>query len=158
MKKSFCTLLVVLFTLSLMKPSEARAEIPVKAKAFMTIVGYGTAGGALLGAASLAFGGSTRNIAQGASLGLYAGVLFGTYVLISHHQKRYGSYDDRSSPYQDSSDIYSDEYREDEGGSSDAEAGRGGFFERYEVIQQKFANKRGSKMPPLQLNLFQYNF
>lgn len=165
MKKSFSLILVCLFTLTVLKPLEARAEIPVKAKAFMTIAGYGTAAGALLGAASMAFGGSTRNVAQGASLGLYAGILFGTYVLVSHHQKRYGTYDDRSSPYQESSDVYSDEYREDEGGSSGS-GSRGGFFDRFEVMQEKFHGeafslgdkKRGSKLPPLHINLLNLEF
>lgn len=166
MRKTFCTLLVVLFTFTMLKPGEARAEMPVKAKAFLTIVGYGAAGGALLGAASMAFGTSSRAIAQGASLGLYAGILFGTYVLVSHHNKRYGSYDDSSSPYHESSDIYTDEYQDDEGGSAGGDEGRGGFFERMQVLQEKFhgeafslgGKKRGSSLPPLQLNLIQYNF
>jgi hypothetical protein len=141
--------------------------MPVKAKAFLTIVGYGTAGGAILGAASTAFGTSTRAIAQGASLGLYAGILFGTYVLVSHHNKRYGSYDDNSSPYQESNDIYSDQYQDDEGGSAeDDPKSRGGFFDRFESIQQKFQGQalslgpkeKGSKMPPLSFNILQYNF
>ena len=167
MRKTFCTFLVLLFTFSVLKPNEARAELPVKAKAFLTIVGYGTAGGAILGAASTAFGTSSRAIAQGASLGLYAGIIFGTYVLVSHHNKRYGSYDDNSSPYQESNDIYSDEYQDgEEGGSSDEDGKRGGFFDRFEVMQEKFhgqafslgGKKRGSAMPPLHINLLQYNF
>ena len=67
---------------------------------------YGTAGGALLGLASLAFDGSGRNIARGASLGLYAGLIFGGYVIVSHYQRTHpspvepGSYgDDSESPY-----------------------------------------------------------
>ena len=164
-KKSFLTLLVVLFTFTFVAPKEAKAEMPVKAKAFLTIVGYGTAGGAILGAASTAFGTSTRAIAQGASLGLYAGILFGTYVLVSHHNKRYGSYDDNSSPYGQSSDIYSDDYQEDEGG--DRKGFRsGGFFDRFEPIQEKFETnafslggpKRGTRIPPLKINVIQYNF
>lgn len=123
----------------------------------MTITAYGTAGGALMGAASMAFGGTTRNIAQGASLGLYAGILFGAYVLVSHHNKRYGSYDDRNSPYSESTDIYSDEYHEDEGGSN-RNSSRGGFFDRFEVMQEKFETKRGSKLPPLQINFLQLEF
>lgn len=146
--------------------SKAQAQLPPKAKAFLTIVGYGTAGGAILGAASTAFGTSSRAISQGASLGLYAGVLFGTYVMVSHHNKRYGSYDDNSSPYREGTDIYSDEYKDDEGGASGEEKTRGGFFDRFEVMQEKFHNqsfslgikKRGGQMPPLQLNLLQYNF
>lgn len=167
MRKTFCTFLVLLFTFSVVTPNVARAELPVKAKAFLTIVGYGTAGGAILGAASTAFGTSSRAIAQGASLGLYAGIIFGTYVLVSHHNKRYGSYDDNSSPYQESNDIYSDEYQEGEGGGADGDdAKRGGFFDRFEVMQEKFhgqafslgGKKRGSAMPPLHINLLQYNF
>lgn len=157
MRKSFCTLLVVLFTLTMIKPNEARAEIPVKAKAFMTISGYGAASGAMLGAASMAFGNSSRAIAQGASLGLYAGILFGTYVLVSHHNKRYGSYDDNSSPYRESSDIYGDDYQSDEGGGS-GDNRRGGFFDRFEVLQEKFNKKRGSDVPPLYMNFLNYNF
>lgn len=160
-------LLVVIFSLAVLKPQDARAEMPVKAKAMLTIVGYGTAGGAILGAASMAFGTSSRAIAQGASLGLYAGIIFGTYVLVSHHNKRYGSYDDNSSPYTESTDIYGDEYQENDGGAGDSNsAPRGGFFERFEPLQEKFHGeafslgdkKRGSTLPPLYMNLIQYNF
>ena len=163
--KLFITL-SLLFSLSFaLRPMEAKAEIPPKAKAFLTMAGYGAGGGALLGAASMAFGSSVRAIPQGASLGLYAGILFGTYVLVSHHNKRYGSYDDNSSPYQDSSDIYGDEYQDDEGGSSESESGGGGFFDRFRVMQEKFygeafslGKKRRGAMPPVSVNVFQYNF
>lgn len=167
MRKTFVAFLAVLFTIYMLKPNSARAEIPVKAKAFLTIVGYGAGGGAILGAASTAFGTSTRAIAQGASLGLYAGILFGSYVLISHHNKRYGSYDDNSSPYRESNDIYSDEYQSDEGGSGEDDGrSRGGFFDRFETLQEKFhgqaftlGNKeKGSKIPPISVNILQYNF
>ncbi len=53
-------------------------------KAFLIICGYGTVGGALLGVASMAFGGKAINIAKGASVGLYSGILFGAYVIYSH--------------------------------------------------------------------------
>lgn len=168
MRKNICTFFALLFVLSFVRPEAARAEIPVKAKAFLTIVGYGTAGGAILGAASMAFGTNSRAIPQGASLGLYAGILFGTYVLVSHHNKRYGSYDDNNSPYSESSDIYGDEYQDGDGGGGDdgSEAKSGGFFDRFQVIQEKFHGnafslgdkKRGSTLPPLHLNLFHYNF
>lgn len=157
MRKFIATFLVLLMTSSFVTANQARAEMPVKAKAFITILGYGTAGGAILGAASMAFGNSSRAIAQGASLGLYAGILFGTYVLVSHHQKRYGSYDDNSSPYKDSSDIYGDEYQEDEGGSNDGESSSG-FFDRFQVMHQKFQTKEGGKLPPIHVNLLQYSF
>ena len=143
--------------------------MPVKARAFLTIVGYGTAGGAILGAASMAFGTTSRAVAQGASLGLYAGIIFGTYVLISHHNRRTGNYDDNSSPYQESTDIYSDEYQDGEGGGRGEEdqGGRKGFFDRFQILKETYhaqaftfdsAKQKGGKMPPFQLNIFQYNF
>lgn len=157
MRKILSTLLILL-VVSFLKPEAARAEMPVKAKAFLTIVGYGTAGGAILGAATMAFGTSTRAVAQGASLGLYAGILFGTYVLVSHHNKRYGSYEDNSSPYSESTDVYGDEYNSEDGGS-DGEGDRQGFFNRFESMTEKFkAKEKGSKMPPIHINLLQYNF
>lgn len=61
-----------------------------KTKAFLVISGYGATGGALLGLASMAFGAKPRAIAQGASLGLYAGLLFAGYVLYTHGQQQAG--------------------------------------------------------------------
>lgn len=159
MKKLFFTFFVSFSVILAFKPEPARAEMPAKTRAFLTIVGYGTVGGALLGAASTAFGTSSRAIAQGASLGLYAGILFGSYVLVSHHNKRYGTYDDNSSPYSNSTDIYSEE-----GGSGDG-AGNG-FFDRHrdlliKVQEQSLSHgykKRGSTLPPLQINLLQLQF
>lgn len=165
MKNSIKFLFVTFITFSLVTPNIARAEMPAKAKAFLTIVGYGTAGGALLGAASTAFGTSSRAIAQGASLGLYAGIIFGTYVLVSHHNRRAGQYDDNSSPYQESSDIYGDEYNSENGGADGK--GGSGFFNKFEVLQDEMnlnrftfdsEKKKGSQMPPIRLNLLQYNF
>ena len=167
MKKFSSVTFILIITLTLFRPVESRAEIPIKAKAFMTMSAYGAAGGALLGFATMAFGNSSRAIAQGASLGLYAGIIFGSYVLISHYQKQTGTYDDNSSPYQESSDIYGDEYDAGEGGGDDAgSSGKGGFFDRFEVIQehvqrQSFtfqSQKKRNAMPAVQMNLFQYNF
>lgn len=64
------------------------AEVDPKIKALGTMAGYGTVGGVLLGVASLAFGTSGRAVSQGASLGLYAGLLFGGYVVGSHALKK----------------------------------------------------------------------
>ncbi|HXH29621.1 MAG TPA: hypothetical protein VNJ01_02300 [Bacteriovoracaceae bacterium] len=168
MRKLLILFLVTLISFSAIKPQEARAELPVKARAFLTMVGYGTASGALLGVASLAFGSSTRAVAQGASLGLYAGIIFGSYILFSHHQRHAGSYEDNSSPYQEASDVYGDEYQGDEGGSKDGEEdSRGGFFDRFQLLKEKYHTQaftfqsdkqRGSRLPPLQVNLFQMNF
>ena len=161
MRKTFAIFLVLLFAITFLRPQEVRAEMPAKAKAMVTIIGYGTAGGAILGAASMAFGTSSRAIAQGASLGLYAGILFGGYVLLAHHQKKMGSYDDDSSPYKESSDIYGDEYQDDQGGSSEGEpSNSNGFFDRHQIIQNKFnhLNAKGSQLPPLYINLVNYHF
>ena len=52
---------------------------------FIVSCTYGVAAGALVGAATLAFtqqpGENLRNIARGASIGLYAGILMGLYVV-----------------------------------------------------------------------------
>ncbi|MDD0852679.1 hypothetical protein HBN50_06205 [Halobacteriovorax sp. GB3] len=67
---------------------EAKAEVDPKLKALGAMAAYGTVGGALLGTASLAFGTKGRSVAIGASLGLYAGLLFGGYVVITHAVKK----------------------------------------------------------------------
>lgn len=99
--KSLC--LTITFTLLFsFSHAHAASDSSAKAKAFLQVAGYGTAGGALLGLASMAFGGSSRSVAQGASLGLYAGILFGTYILYTHSYPSGGKIDD-SSPYDDGS-------------------------------------------------------
>ena len=162
--------MIFFFILVSFRPQEARAEVPVKAKAFLTMAGYGAGGGALLGFATMAFGNSSRAIAQGSSLGLYAGIIFGAYVLVSHYQKQVGTYDDNSSPYQESNDVYGDEYNSQEGGG-DADSGsnskRGGFFDRFQLMQEHMHNqsftfqsekRKGSSLPPIHMNLIEYHF
>jgi hypothetical protein len=158
MKKLTSSLLLVVFFFSLLPIRNAHAEIPVKARAFITMAAYGAGGGALVGAASLAFGATGRAVAQGASLGLYAGILFGTYVLVAHHNRRQGYYDDNSSPYRQSSDIYGDGYQSDEGGSSSGDDSKSGFFDRIQSMHVKLGQKKGAHVPPLYLNIFQYHF
>ena len=158
MKKFITAILTFVIFSTLLPIRQAKAEIPVKARAFMMVTAYGAAGGALLGAASLAFGTNGRAVAQGASLGLYAGILFGTYVLVSHHHRRQGTYDDNSSPYRSSSDIYGDGYQSDEGGSSSGEDSQSGFFDRIQSMNIKFGDKKGARVPPLYMNIFQYHF
>ena len=118
----------------------------------------------MLGMASMAFGTTSRAIAQGASLGLYAGIIFGTYVLVSHHQKRQGSYEDKSSPYQNSSDVYGDEYQEDEGGGGSGS--EDGLFNRIQTLEERFHQKTfafgikrpGGHLPPVRVNLLEIQF
>ena len=63
------------------KASQSDSEM----KAFVTSSTYGVLAGALVGAATLAFtenpSDHLRNVAKGASLGLYAGILLGVYVV-----------------------------------------------------------------------------
>lgn len=156
MRKIVCTFLVILVA-SFANPQNAQAQISARTKAALTIVGYGTAGGALMGAASMAFGTSTRAVAQGASLGLYAGIIFASYVLISHHNRSRGSYSSDNTIYRESNDIYGDEYDSEDGGSD--QGAQGGFFNRFESMHSKFASKeKGGQLPPLQVNIFQLNF
>ena len=80
-----------------------------KLKILATMTGYGIVGGALLGTATMAFGTSGRAIAKGASLGLYGGLIFGSYVIINYEMRKRGYetaprddyYPDSRSPYED---------------------------------------------------------
>ena len=60
-----------------------------KAKTIGLNAVYGSVGGALLGVSSLAFGAKGRVVAKGASLGLYLGLAFGVYVVMTHGQGMY---------------------------------------------------------------------
>ena len=53
-------------------------------KTFGTSALWGTLGGALLGGAAMAFGTNASSIAKGASLGLYAGLLYGGYLMVDY--------------------------------------------------------------------------
>jgi hypothetical protein len=91
--------------------SSSAFALDPKLKILGTMAGYGVVGGALLGSATLAFGSGARSIAKGASLGLYAGLIFGGYVILSYEMKKrgYGTeqqqdyYPDTKSPYEDQS-------------------------------------------------------
>ena len=75
-------LFVTLLTLGLTISPAARAG--EAGREFITSCTYGTLAGTLVGAASLAFtkhpGNSLNQVARGASLGLYTGILLGAYV------------------------------------------------------------------------------
>jgi hypothetical protein len=78
-----CTFMAaVAVVLSLSVPQTARAE---PTREFIMSATYGVLAGTLVGAATLAFtdkpGDNLRNIARGASYGLYAGILLGLYVV-----------------------------------------------------------------------------
>lgn len=62
-----------------------RQSLADSSKEFFTSVIYGTVAGTLVGVATLAFtanpGDNLMNIARGASLGLYAGIILGAYLV-----------------------------------------------------------------------------
>ncbi len=135
--------------------------MPVKAKAMATMSVYGAGGGALLGFASMAFGARAKSIAQGASLGLYAGILFGIYVIASYEYRNSfpsGSYPEEASPY------YNDGGGEGDGEGYD-EGGGDGYYgdEEPQYWEGKkgldFELKKSSKMgAPIYLNLLNIRF
>lgn len=105
MKKLLISMTLI-FTL--LFSSSAMALDP-KLKILGTMSGYGVVGGTLLGAASMAFGASGKAIARGASLGLYGGLIFGTYVILSYEMKKRGYNEQpREDYYPDSSGQYED--------------------------------------------------
>ncbi len=86
MNQMKCRVLAILIIFGLaspmVAPSKAEAE-PMRD--FIMSCSYGVLAGTLVGAATLAFsdkpGDNLNKIARGASFGLYAGILLGTYVL-----------------------------------------------------------------------------
>lgn len=153
----------VMLIFSFMGATSAYA-LDAKAKALATMALYGTVGGAMLGTASMAFGTSERSIAVGASLGLYVGLIFGGYVVLTHAAKKHNwnfggpgqYYDDGASPYSE------DTPAGDSGGSF-----FGGGAAQYRQIKRdyqadqsfkKFYNKKTEEPPVFYMNLINYSF
>lgn len=164
MKKILVTIICSIFLFTAMPKPSAQAQIPPKAKAFMVVTGYGTVGGALLGFASMAFGTNSRAIAQGASLGLYAGIIFGTYVLVSHNRSMYpDEYDyPPTEPVPPSPGVMPGYYP---GQIPPAPPSGGGFFDssvnRVNELQERvasFNNKGENSLPPIYLNFLSLSF
>lgn len=167
---SACLVVASIAVLPWRAHAQDNSGLPPKAKAFVMVTAYGAASGAILGLASLAFGTSSRAIAQGASLGLYAGIIFGSYIIISHNNRTATPSYDNSTPYQDGEDDYGD-YGDDP--NAEGESKGGGFFDSAirnprsgaqvamnEVNSYRsFETKKGStSVPPLQMTLFSYQF
>lgn len=167
--KRFVLCLLIVFALSL--PTEKAHALNAKGKAFLVICTYGTVGGALLGFASMAFGTNSRAIAQGASLGLYAGIAFGAYVINSHGQQGAAGYEEEQ-PYIDPQQGPPPGYGQpplDNGGfgAPPPQEDTGGFFggsRALEVNQDlmynyrlKNQNGRGVTLP-IYVNLLQASF
>ncbi len=69
--------------------SSSGSGVDPRMKALGMMAIYGTAGGFLLGTAALAFDAPGRSPFVGASLGLYAGILFGTYVVVTYAVRKH---------------------------------------------------------------------
>lgn len=78
----------IFFSVVLLLTSFEAKGMDPKVKMVATMAGYGVVSGVLLGTASMAFGAGGRWIAKGASLGLYAGLIFGGYVLVNYEMKK----------------------------------------------------------------------
>jgi len=117
--------------------NRAQAELDPKVKVVATMAAYGTAGGALLGFASMAFKSNGRAIFQGASLGLWAGLIFGGYVVISHSIRQ-----SRGTSYPSGDDTEESQYPEDDQGpyqgSYNQSADRGGYAYNPYWIKHEF--------------------
>ena len=118
---------LVLALMSVVPYQNAQAMDP-KVKAVATMAAYGTVSGALLGAASLAFGTKGRSVAIGASVGLYAGLLFGTYVIVTHQMKQKGYFENppQTTPNPDNYYPGADQVTPYQPGFDGAGAGSGG--------------------------------
>lgn len=167
MKKYLSLFLIVLFILTFTS-KEVKAEIPPKAKAFLIVTGYGVGAGALLGFASMAFGTSPRAIAQGASLGLYGGIIFGAYILSSHESAKYPDSYQEYDPYQNvpySPYGYPAAPQPQPQMQEPPKPSGGGFFDssnRVLDIHEKWATfeqKKGEvNTPPIYVNFFEALF
>lgn len=158
---------VFLFSFVALFPAKKAQAIDPKTKAFLIVTGYGTVGGALLGFASLAFGTNPRAVAQGASLGLYTGIIFGAYVLTSYQQPGpQPEIDTYPEPYPRDPYAPGGGYPPPRGGFGEPPPqDDGGFFgspnraiEINQDLIRDFGMKKGSNMPPIYLNLLNMQF
>ena len=140
------TILIILSILSLSLTNITFAS-DSKLKVVGTMSAYGVVGGALLGTASMAFGSDSRSIAKGASLGLYAGLIFGSYVILSYEMKKRGYGESREDFYPDSKSQYEDSQSNNQLPE----------LENYKLVS--FQNKKELRELPLfKMNFLNINF
>ena len=143
--KKLITATFVCFTL--LFSSASNANLDPKLKMVVTMASYGVVGGALLGTASMAFGSGGRSIAKGASLGLYAGIIFGGYIILNYEMKKRGyGVESKGDYYPESSGPY--EYDQSNNHYN---------IEDYRLAQ--FENKKDPKKDPkFFMNFLNYEF
>lgn len=107
--RKILTSIFVCLAIALSTSNAQAQQFDPRLKMMLTMAGYGAVGGALLGTASLAFDSKPRAVAKGASLGLYAGILLGGYILVNYEMKKRGIGIDRDY-YPNTSDYYEDNH------------------------------------------------
>lgn len=166
MKKLLISLALVL---TFILPTSKAHALDPKSKAFLVMCAYGTVGGSLLGFASMAFGTNSRAIAQGASLGLYAGIIFGGYVISSHRDPNAPIDEYEQDPYGASPTGYPPEEGGIFGAPPPEDDGGGGFFGAPNRVQEinfnmvrnfrPLGTKRGHlNAPPVYINFYHSTF
>jgi hypothetical protein len=115
LNENFKILFFILTFIGMTSYSPRAEALDSKVKAVLTMAAYGTVGGGLLGAASLAFDTGGRAPFIGLSVGLYVGLLFGTFIVVSHKMKK----------YKDENPVPKENYYPDSDGQSPYEGGSG---------------------------------
>ena len=132
---------IIALTFLTFKPVSAQAfDIDPRVKTFLIMNAYGAVGGLLLGGATLAFDAPGRAPFIGASLGLYAGLIFGSYVVITHKIEE----DRRLNPQN---------YIED-----DSAGGYGDIENQLEAQPYEYMPGEKLRGPSFYLNLIKFNF
>ncbi len=147
-------LLSIVFLMS----ENPQAGIDPRIKAVSVVTIYGTIGGTLLGLASLSFGAKKRAPLVGASLGLYGGLLFGSYLIIGHAYKSYKGVRPISKDetyYPDTNSLY-ENVRSGEGG----ESGVGDVYEYRRNLDSKifWRKKYQRRFPSIYINFIKIQF
>ena len=128
---------IIVFLTAVLLSSNAAWGMNPKIRAIGLNAVYGSVGGALLGVSSLALGAKGRVVAKGASLGLYFGLAFGIYVVMTH-ERGYGEGSGGGHVPYDNTGLYDD----------------GSELFRHDAHPLE----RGRERPDFYFRLFQYQF
>ena len=111
-RNAMALLAIMSFVSALAAAPRAEAkEFDPRVKVVLLTSAYGAVGGAVVGLATTAFGAKSRNILMGASLGLYAGIGIGLFMVFGPRPVDYY----RSGPASDDYDAQSDRAAQETG-------------------------------------------
>ena len=137
--------------------ANSRTQFDPRIKVISVVTVYSIVGGTLLGLAAINFGASRRAPFIGASLGLYGGLVFGSYLVIGHMYKRYKRSNQvpDDNYYYDTNSIY-----EDVGGGGGGGADVGDIYEyRRRLNPVIFGRKKyRNRHPSVYIHLFKIQF